>query len=81
MHLPRILPVVAFVGRDGEGGVPRGGDRGGVHVRALVQQDPPNLGVSPRGGLHQRREPGLGAVLHVGLTVQQQRHNLNFNFN
>ena len=36
--------VVPLVGGDGERGVARAGDRGGVYVRALVQQDAADLG-------------------------------------
>ena len=36
----------------------------------------PHLGVTTAGSLHERGEAGLGPVLHIGLAVQEQRHDL-----
>jgi len=65
---------MTLVGRNGERRVSGGGNRGRVHIRALVQQDAPHLRVSAAGRLHQRREARLGAVFNVRLAVQQQGH-------
>ena len=61
---------------DGEGGISGGGDGGGIHIRALVQEDAAHLGVAATGRFHEGSEAGLGPVLHIGLAIQQQGDHL-----
>lgn len=65
---------MSLVGGDGERGVAGGGHGRRVDVRALVQQHAAHLHVAAAGRLHQRRQPRLGAVLHVRFAVEQEAH-------
>lgn len=66
---------MSLVSGDGERGVPRGGHGRRVDVRALIQQHPADLHVAAARRLHERRQPGLGPVLHVRFAVEEQAYD------
>ncbi len=47
-----------------------------IDICALIKQDSTNINKASRGRLHQRRQPGLGPMFHIGLAIQQQRYDL-----
>ena len=67
---------MSFIGSDGKRRISRTRNRGRIDVCSLIKQDSTNINKASRGRLHQRRQPGLSPMFHIGLAIQQQRHDL-----